>query len=87
MSSLKIIYDLNDAVRELDHNRVSWVDKHYIIDLNQKGQVLLESVSRLEGAEKETAISAAQAFLNEVKPVIQELNQIQKKGEQHEAAI
>jgi len=70
----KNLYDLTDAIRELDHNRVSWIDKHFIIDLNQKAQVLLESVSRLENGEKEAAIAAAQAFLTEVAPVIQELN-------------
>lgn len=73
-SNLQVIYELSDAIRELDHNRVSWIDKHFIIDLNQKAQVLLESVSRLETNEKEAAIDAAQAFLTEIKPVIQELN-------------
>ena len=72
--SKNLLYDLTDAIRELDHNRVSWIDKHFIIDLNQKAQVLLESVSRLENGEKEAAIAAAQAFLTEVAPVIQELN-------------
>lgn len=72
--NLEVIHELSDAIRELDHNRVSWIDKHFIIDLNQKAQVLLESVSRLESDEKEAAITAAQAFLTEIKPVIQELN-------------
>lgn len=72
--NLEIIQELSAAVRELDHGRVSWIDKHFIIDLNQKAQVLLESVSRLETDEKEAAIGAAAAFLTEIKPVIQELN-------------
>jgi hypothetical protein len=74
MSNSNLLYELNDAIRELDHNRVSWIDKHFIIDLNQKAQVLLESVSRLENNEKEAAITAAKAFITEVAPVISELN-------------
>ena len=78
MSNLQIVYQLNDAIRELDHNRVAWIDKNLIIDLNQKAQVLLESVSRLENGEKEAAITAAQAFLTEVAPVISHLNNCQE---------
>jgi len=77
--NLHVIQELSQVIKELDHDRVSWVDKHFVIDLNQKAQVLLESVSRLENEEKEAAIVAAQAFLTEVAPVIQELNK-QKIG-------
>lgn len=72
--SKNLLYELNDVIRELDYNRVSWIDKHFIIDLQQKAQVLLESLSRLENGEKEAATAAAQAFLIEVAPVISELN-------------
>jgi capsule polysaccharide export protein KpsE/RkpR len=72
--NLHVIQELSQVIKELDHDRVSWVDKHFVIDLNQKAQVLLESVSRLENEEKEAAIVAAKAFLTEVAPVIQELN-------------
>lgn len=78
--NLHVIQELSQAIRELDHNRVSWVDKHFVIDLKQKAQVLLEAVSRLENKEKEAAINASQEFLIEVAPVIQELNN-QKIGE------
>lgn len=78
--NLEVISKLQDVIEELDHNRVSWVDKHFVIDLNQKAQVLLESVSRLENDEKEAAIVAAQEFLTEIKPVISELNNQQKIG-------
>ncbi|MBS4069086.1 MAG: hypothetical protein KGZ62_10845 [Sulfurimonas sp.] len=77
--NLHVIQELSQVIKELDHDRVSWVDKHFVIDLNQKAQVLLESVSRLENEEKEAAIVAAKAFLTEVAPVIQELNK-QKIG-------
>ncbi|MDD3856376.1 hypothetical protein [Sulfurimonas sp.] len=77
--NLHVIQELSQVIKELDHDRVSWVDKHFVIDLNQKAQVLLESVSRLENEEKEAAIVAAKAFLTEVASVIQELNK-QKIG-------
>lgn len=73
-TNLQVIQELSQAIQELDHNRVSWIDKHFVIDLKQKAQVLLEAVPRLEADEKEAAIIAAQEFLTEVAPVIQELN-------------
>ncbi|OHD99628.1 MAG: hypothetical protein A2W82_05450 [Sulfurimonas sp. RIFCSPLOWO2_12_36_12] len=72
--NLVVISELQSAINELDHNRVSWVDKHFVMDLRDKASVLLEAVSRLEEQEKEVAIIAAQEFLTEVAPVIQELN-------------
>lgn len=75
-SNLQVIHELSEAIRELNPDRVAWVFKWQIIDLRQKAQVLLESVSRLEANEKEAAITAAQAFLTEIQPVIQELNKI-----------
>lgn len=74
--NLKVIHDLSEAVRELNPDRVAWIFKWQIYDLQDKAQVLLESVSRLEEDEKVAAISAAQAFLTEIQPVIQELNKI-----------
>ncbi|MDD2653378.1 MAG: hypothetical protein PHX44_10065 [Sulfurimonas sp.] len=73
-SNLQVIHELSEAIRELNPDRVAWVFKWQIIDLRQKAQVLLESVSRLEANEKEAAITAAQAFLTEIQPVVQELN-------------
>lgn len=72
--NLHVIQELSQVIKELDHDRVSWTEKHFVIDLNQKAQVLLESVNRLENGEKEAATAAAKAFLTEVAPVIQELN-------------
>jgi len=77
--NLQVIQELSQVIQELDHDRVAWIFKWQIIDLRQKAQVLLESVSRLEEQEKEEAIKAAIEFLTEIKPVIQELNK-QKIG-------
>ena len=74
MSNLQVIQDLENAITELDHNKVSWIDKWMVIDLREKAQILLESVTRLEEVEKETAIEAAQEFLAEVKPAIEMIN-------------
>lgn len=78
--NLEVISKLQNAIDELDHNRVNWTEKYLLMDLKDKAQVLLESVSRLDNDEKEAAIIAAKAFLTEIKPVIKELNnQIQEK--------
>lgn len=78
--NLEVISQLLTAIDELNPDRVAWIFKWQIIDLRDKAQVLLESVSRLENGEKEAATAAAQAFLTEVAPVIQELNNQQKIG-------
>lgn len=72
--NLEVISKLQTAIEELDHNRVAWILKWQVMDLRDKARVLLEAVSRLEEQEKDAAISAAQEFLTEIKPVIQELN-------------
>lgn len=78
-TNLQVIQELSQVIQELDHDLVAWIFKWQIIDLRHKAEILLESVSRLADAEKEIAITAAQEFLTEVKPVIQELNK-QKIG-------
>lgn len=72
--NLEVILQLQNAIDELDHNRVAWVFRWQVMDLRDKARVLLEAVSRLEDDEKAAAISAAQEFLIEIAPVIQELN-------------
>lgn len=81
MENLQLVQELENAIEELDYNKVSWIDKHLVIDLNQKAQVLLESVTRLEEVDKQNALDAAQEFLAEVNPVIEELNNQEKKEE------
>lgn len=71
----ELITRLEQARRELDHNRVSWVDKHLVFDLNQKSTVLINSLIRFENTPKEKeVISSANEFLIEIDPIIQELN-------------
>ena len=62
------------TISELDHNRVSWIDKHLVIDLQEKAQVLLSTVVNLE-EEQVDALEAAQTFLDEVEPILIKLNE------------
>ena len=71
----KLISRLQIARRELNHNRVSWIDKHLVIDLNQKATVLINSLIRFENEpQQKEVINAANKFLIEVEPIIQHLN-------------
>ena len=74
INNLVIIQELEEAVKQLDHNKVTWTDKHLIVDLQDKAQLFLESVTRFEGDEKKEALSAAQEFIAEIKPVVLKLN-------------
>jgi hypothetical protein len=73
-NDIKLIASLVNVIKELDHEKVSWIDKHLVIDLNQKAEVLYESVTRLEADEKQHVVNAANEFLAEIKPVIEKLN-------------
>lgn len=71
----ELITQLEQARRELDHHRVNWVDKHFIIDLNQKATVLINSLIRFENEpQQKEVINAANEFLIKVNPIIQHLN-------------
>ena len=68
---------LQDAANELDYSRVSWIDKHYVIDLNRKANVLLSSLLRFENQQEQGAvIEAANNFLITIEPVITELKKV-----------
>ncbi|DAB28005.1 MAG: hypothetical protein A2513_02810 [Sulfurimonas sp. RIFOXYD12_FULL_33_39] len=71
MNQTELINELSSAAQELDHNRVSWIDKHYVIDLKNKALILIESIARFEEQEREAAMQAATEFLTEIEPVIQ----------------
>lgn len=82
MIDLKLIKELSMAINELDHNKVSWIDKHLVIDLQDKGIVLLESLNQNQNEEANTnhIMDAIIEFLTEVKPVIQELKKQENQG-------
>lgn len=70
-----VMDELEKATIELDHKKVSWIDKHLVIDLQQKSEILYETITRLEDEEQETALESAIEFLNEVQPIIKKINQ------------
>ena len=71
----ELISRLQIARRELNHNRVSWIDKHLVIDLNQKATVLINSLIRFENEHQQKEVmQSANEFLIEVNPIIQHLN-------------
>ena len=65
---------LGKAIKALDHNKVSWVNKHLVIDLHKKATVLLKSVKHFENDELQKAINASQEFLKDTKDVITKLD-------------
>jgi len=68
---------LQNAANELDYAKVSWLNKHYVIDLNRKANVLLSSLLRFENENEQGAvIEAANNFLITVEPVITELRKV-----------
>jgi len=71
----ELIKQLQTAKTNLDHNRVSWIDKHLIIDLNQKATVLINALIRFENEpQQKEVMQSANEFLIEVNPIIQHLN-------------
>jgi len=79
MRNLELIRELENAIEELDDNRVCWIDKHLIIDLHDKGEVLLHSLITFNDENDEAiAIKGATYFLKEVTPVIEKLNEEEK---------
>jgi hypothetical protein len=78
MKNLKLIQELENAIEELDDNKVSWINKHLVIDLHDKAVVLLHSLNTLENADETIAVKGATLFLKEVTPVIDKMNEEEK---------
>ena len=71
----ELIKQIETARIKLDHNHVSWIDKHLVIDLNQKATVLINALIRFEHEpQQKEVINTANEFLIEVEPIIQHLN-------------
>lgn len=66
---------LKEAIQELDYNRVNWFEKHMIIDLKEKGEILLKSLTIKSEVDRVAVKNAALKYLTEVSPVIQQLNE------------
>jgi len=74
---LETIQKLENTREQLDYTQVSWINKHFIIDLQDKADVLLNALESAKD-EKEfyTISNSVDEFVATVQPVIL---QIEKK--------
>jgi len=67
--------ELENTITGLDWQKASWINKHFIVDLQDKATVLLSSLVRFE--DDETEIEEIEnkvvEFINEVNPIIEKL--------------
>ena len=71
--TVEMIDKLKEAKKGLDFRKVSWINKHIIIDLEEKAEALIKSIALFEGEELETVIKSAQEFLKTVEPIIADI--------------
>jgi len=72
-NAVEMIDKLKVAQKELDFTKVSWINKHYIIDFEEKATALIQSIAVFENEELETVLKTSQEFLNEMKPIISDI--------------
>ena len=66
--------NLQNSIKELDYEKVSWINKHYVIDLNDKAIVLLASMDALsDEKELEAVENTVTEFIDTIQPVIQQI--------------
>ena len=68
-----MIERLKVAQKELDFTKVSWINKHYIIDFKEKATALIQSINTFKGQELEEVLKTSQEFLEEMKPIIDDI--------------
>ena len=66
--------ELENVIEQLESDKVSWINKHFIIELKEKAILLLESMMRLKDDEQQSVMIEIKEFLTEVKPVIESIN-------------
>jgi len=71
--AIEMIERLKVARKELDFKKVSWINKHYIIDFKEKATTLIQSIAVFEGQELEEVLKTSQEFLDEMKPIIEDI--------------
>ena len=72
-NAIEMIERLKVAQKELDFTKVSWINKHYIIDFKEKATALIQSIDGFEGQELEEVLRTSEEFLNEMKPIIADI--------------
>lgn len=76
MSDKDLKTELENVRVNLNWQKASWINKHFIIDLQDKATVLLSSLVRFEDNPnelKEVENTVAE-FISEVNPIIEKLN-------------
>ena len=68
-----MIERLKVAQKELDFTKVSWINKHYIIDFKEKATTLIQSINTFKGQELEEVLKTSEEFLNEMQPIIADI--------------
>jgi len=68
--------ELENVRTNLDWQKASWINKHFIIDLQDKATVLLSSLVRFEDNPNELreVENTVAEFISEVNPIIEKLN-------------
>ena len=67
--------ELENVITGLDWQKASWINKHFIIDLQDKATVLLSSLARFKDDSKELkeVENTVTEFINTIQPVIQQI--------------
>ena len=69
-----LIERLEDAIIQLDYNKASWINKHVVIVLQDKCQLLFKSLIVLENEDLKITIETTKEFLEDVESFIESLN-------------
>ena len=76
MSDKDLQAELENVITGLDWQKASWINKHFVIDLQDKATVLLSSLIRFEDKpnERREVENTVAEFISEVNPIIKKLN-------------
>jgi len=65
---------LESSIEQLDDTQVSWINKHYVIDLQNKGLILLSSIVNVKDkAESHTILDGVKEYIAVVQPIIKQI--------------
>ena len=69
-----IFQKLESSIEQLDDTQVSWINKHYVIDLKNKGLILLSSIENAKDeVELHTILDGVKEYVAVVQPIIKQI--------------